>query len=246
MRKEDWLKILPILERYPETPILLDEAFFEIIFDWQQTNQNSRYHTSLLHIAPHILPRIMCFRSGTKALALSGERMAVTFAGQQFIGSLTAFQSRLLGNSPIIHQAAMAKALETQTRDKLEKISNYYQQSMAKMWQGLTDMNLIPKEIPKPEGCFYTLADFSFLRGKTMPDLACQIMEKPNGTTIATDMQLVMSLLAGLNQPENAGIAMMPACCFGLDENKLYTRLSASVSTTEIEKALARVGALKY
>ena len=74
--ESEWQEIAAIIKAH-DFPVILDEAFAEIIF-----NDSQR---SLFHIAPELLDRTFLFRSGTKAIGLSGERLAVTVVPERYI-----------------------------------------------------------------------------------------------------------------------------------------------------------------
>ena len=116
MRKSDWRALAPILEKH-DVPIILDEAFAEITFDL-------KFDISLIHALPQLADRIIIMRSGTKALGLPGERLALQRVPQKYMSVVEEFQSRLIGNAPLSGQAAMAAAFGNMSVQKKSAISN--------------------------------------------------------------------------------------------------------------------------
>src|SRR5262249_31558817 len=158
--KADWQALAPILEKH-DVPIILDEAFAEIVFDQD-------YNISLIHALPHLAERTIIMRSGTKALGLPGERLSLMRVPVKYMPVVEEFQSRLIGNTPLSGQAAMAAAFGNMSKEKKTAISDYYKNN-AELLVGATKEMLVGG---KPEGGFYFISDFSFMLGKKMPESA--------------------------------------------------------------------------
>jgi aspartate/methionine/tyrosine aminotransferase len=223
-RKNEWQEIAKTLDKYPDSLILMDEAFAEIVFD-------NDYNCSILHTAPHLKDRMILFRSGTKALGYPGERLAVMSVPEKYLDILTAFQSRLLGSAPLTSQAGMAAAIANMSVASKKKISDYYFENY-KFLKSKVAENKNLKIISEAEGGFYVLIDFSSFKGKKTPLFAKEILGD-NSDIISTDTQLSISLMCGL-LGDKKGIATIPASAFGADDKKLILRVSFSSNKDEI------------
>lgn len=232
MRKKDWEALAPILEKH-DVPIVLDEAFAEIVFD-------NDYNISLVHALPHLADRIIIMRSGTKALGLPGERLALQRVPVKYMSVIEEFQSRLIGNTPLSGQAAMAAAFGNMTEKKKKAISDYYK-SNAEFLVGETNTMLVGS---KPEGGFYFISDFSFMLGQKMPESA-RAAYTIKKTTIENDIDICMALMFGFGQSANSGLGTVPASCFGIDGKKGYVRISFSAHRKDLELIAKRMNEVR-
>jgi aspartate aminotransferase/aminotransferase len=223
-RKDDWDEMLEIFDMLPEIPIIMDEAFAEVIF-------NKNYDISILHSNPKLKERLILMRSGTKALGFPGERFAVMSVPKKYLPIYTSFQSRLIGNPPLSIQAGMAKAMQTMGYEKKSKISDYYFSNFKFLKNELKKIENI-KPIFEPDGGFYALYDFSFLKGENIPKKARNILNT-NNNKIETDIEAAISLMVGMGKG-NVGVATIPASGFGVDPKKLILRLSHSSYKEEL------------
>ena len=228
IQKSKWLKIAEILNQYPQSYIILDEAFSEVIFDYN-------FDCSLLHAYPEILKRTFLFRSGTKALGLPGERPAITHVPDDFINQFTYHQSRMLGNPAISTQKAMAQALSSINQEKKRNISRYYKANAEFLYNEL--VAILPKDkIIKPQGGFYLLAKFDDLSGRRIPKKAKKILETSQNE-ISNDVELAISLLFSLSDNSKEGVALIPGSSFGLKSSEMWMRVSFSPGESDIKKA---------
>jgi aspartate/methionine/tyrosine aminotransferase len=228
IKKEEWKKISKILIQYPNSAIILDEAFAEVIFDYD-------FESSLLHASPELSERTFLFRSGTKALGLPGERLAVTVVPDKYLDKYTYFQSRLIGNSSISSQAGMSEALYHMNDDKKKLISKYYKENSSILYDGLSKI-IGKSNIIKPVGGFYTLAKLDIFRGHEIPEKTRKVLET-RSSKIKTDIELVFSLLFG--HSKSKGIALIPGSSFGLEPEDLFVRISHSIEKGEIKKLVS-------
>jgi aspartate/methionine/tyrosine aminotransferase len=236
IRKGEWAALAPILRRFPDVPILLDEAFAEIIFD-------EDFKSSLLHAAPDLQDRIFLFRSGTKALGLAGERLAAMIVPPRYLPAVTAFQSRLLGNAPLTLQAGMSAALAKIGAQKKSFITQYYRANFHFLRDRLQQYGLWGQVPVGPEGGFFLLLGFENLKGTPLPEMAANLLGK---STIETDTDLAFALLMGLGLPEgharSEGVAVIPASAFGVAPERMLLRISYSSSREEISRIAERIG----
>ncbi len=234
MRKSDWQRIVPLLTKY-DVPIILDEAFTEIVFD-------KDYEISLLHAAPELAGRIIVMRSGTKALGLPGERLSVMRAPQRYMGILEQFQSRLIGNCPLSVQSGMAAATEKMDYNKKSAITDYYRNNAEFLVGGVEELGMLHGA--KPEGGFYFIADFSFMLGQEMPEAARGAYEHKK-ENIENDVDICMALMFGFGQKPGSGLGSVPASCFGFDEKLGFLRISYSSDMTNLKTILQRITLVK-
>ncbi len=231
MHKKDWLEIVPVLEKY-DVPIILDEAFAEVVFD-------KNFEISLLHAAPHLKDRIILLRSGTKALGLSGERLAVQRVPKKYMPHLIEFQSRLVGNCPLIVQAGMSAAMENMSAEKKGAISEYYADNAEYICDEFEKLGIVAQKV-RPGGGFYLLADLSKMIGQRMPVESARAYNSER-KIIQNDVDIAMALMFGFGQPEKMGVAVVPACSFGVDTKKGWVRVSFSNHRKVLEKIVARL-----
>ena len=231
-REEDWKKMLPMLEKY-DVPIILDEAFAEIVFD-------KNYRISLIHAAPHLADRIIIMRSGTKALGLSGERLHVLRVPKKYMPIIEEFQSRLIGNCPLSVQAGMAAAFQNMTHEKKAAISDYYKKNADYLLDEVGDL-LVGE---RPQGGFYFLANFGFMLGQKMPEAAKAAYTRKKDL-IEDDIDVSMALMFGYGQKPNTGLGTVPGSCFGVDKNLGHVRISFSSEMANLKRIAAQINQAK-
>lgn len=225
-RKEDWEEILEIFDIIPDIPIILDEAFAEVVFD-------KNYNISLLHAEPKLKDRIILMRSGTKALGFPGERLAAMAVPQKYLPIFTSFQSRLLGNPSLSLQAGMAEVMLKMNGKKKGEISDYYLNNYNFLQEKLSLLNFC-NILYQPEGGFYSLYDFSALKGMKIPERAKEILG--NGANeVSNDVELAIGLMVGKDSLKK-GVATIPASAFGIKSEKLILRISHSSYKEELEE----------
>lgn len=225
-RKEEWKEIAALLHEYPDTPILLDEAFMEIIFDHDD-------HCSLLHAAPELASRTFLFRSGTKALGFPGERLAVMTIPKPYQDEMCYLQSRLIGNPSLSSQLGLTAAMATNPLSKYHRIASYYATHAHSLIETINELGIGLSKDFAPEGGFYTIIDLSRFLGTPIPDAAKAALDIAYDHC-KTDTDIVFSLLFGVFQQPGYGLALIPASCFGIDGAKGYARLSFSIPDHEI------------
>lgn len=230
---DEWKRIVKILEKVPEAIIMVDEAFAEVVF-------SKDFNISIITAVPHLKDRIILLRSGTKALGFPGERYAVMAVPQKFLPIFTAFQSRLIGNTPLSSQAGMAKAMQTMSIEKKSKISDYYYSNYKFLSQKI-DQNKNIKRVFDVEGGFYCLYDLSFLKGRKIPQKAREIL-KFRHEYISNDVDISVSLMFGFDDAAKQGVASIPGSAFGIAPDKCIIRISHSSYKEELQKIGERLG----
>ncbi len=231
LRKNEWKEIAAVLADYPDIAVLLDEAFVEVVFD-------EDFECSILHAAPALKERTFLFRSGTKALGLAGERLAVMAVPKKFHAAVVAFQSRLIGNPPFAAQAGMGTGMATMSKEKKQKISRYYAGNYA-LLRDIFERGGIAKNILcEPEGGFFVLLKMPELVGKLLPEKAQKILGK---THIENDVDISFALIMGFGQSAKEGVAVIPASAFGLQSKIPTVRVSYSSTREEVQQIAERI-----
>ena len=235
-RKQDWLEIAEVLRAHPDVPVMLDEAFTEVVFDGDRA-------VSLLQAAPELLSRCFLFRSGTKALGFPGERLAVMHVPERWLEALNYLQSRWIGNPPLSGQEVMATILSQLDSAKLDTITAYYRANAERLMGYLRELGMELHPDYTPEGGFFTLADFSRLRGVPMPKRATELLGA-RAATMQTDWDIMAALLSGFGQQDKESLALIPASCFGMEAEKCLMRVSFSITADEIDALRGRLSAM--
>ncbi len=223
LRPHDWRALMPLLTRMDHAAIMLDEAFSELVFDWEGNFEDpSHFNISLLHSAPELKERCFLFRSGTKAMGLSGERLAVMAVPDAYKPYVTRLQSFAIGNPPLAAQAGMAACLEQLDHDRMRVLSEHYQANCYALMHHFKHENRRIWTGSLPDAGFYLLVDYSDYIGTPMPKEAARAYWQPK-EVIETDMDIAFALLFG-----EASLCTIPGSCFGLPESEGWQRLSFS------------------
>lgn len=228
--KEEWKKIGVILKKYPNIPIILDEAYREICF--QET------HISLLEAVPELASRIILVRSATKGLSAAGERMAVAYVPDNRLRNfMLDYITNISLHAPKSHQYAYSHAMYHLTLNKQNELGKYYQKRVSYMQEGLKDLNIHIKDPNyEPTATFYLLADLSCLKGKLLHPKAALILDKKkNRSIIETDQDIAYHLLI------DKRLAITPLSFFGLNPEACLFRITCSDKPDQLEKILMRL-----
>ncbi len=214
--REEWLKIAQILQDYPNIPIILDEAYREMVFVADST--------SLISVAQHLLPRIILLRSATKGLSAAGERMAVVVTKNKDIyNALVDYVNIYNLNTPLSTQFAYAETLSKITPADYVKLGNFYKEKVFFMKEKLQEINALPKNITyNPQGTFYLIADLSKLKGKNLNQEAAKTLLKESNAKIETDVDIATHLLF------EHKIALSPLSFFGVDSSFCWLRITCA------------------
>lgn len=216
--KEEWLKIIPILEQYDNSVILLDEAYAEMVFD--------ELHQSLFSLASEKLrERIILLRSGTKGFSASGERMAILVSrNQRFINKIVEYHASNLVHSPKSAQHAYTCAMEQFNGDEQLRLASFYKPMVRSVEAMLNDtgFSVKHKAYQQRAATFYVLADFSELFGKPLPQELIAIYDSKNKKVIENNVDLAMYILFKYK------LALMPMYYFGAKLNSGLLRITCS------------------
>jgi len=165
--QDELIKIAALLDKkLPRVPVILDQAYCEMGLYTR--------HVSLVQVASKALrQRIVLLHSATKALSLSGERVAVAVIfdpklRQRF---LDLHVSRC-GHAPKSGQYIYARALKDfcENSERQQALIQYYRPKVEYVFERLQRMGAaMPDESYRPEATFYVMADLSELINLPLP-----------------------------------------------------------------------------
>lgn len=203
-----------VLLKFPQVLIMTDDIYEHIRFDGEQTPH-------LLSVEPALRDRTVVINGVSKTYAMTGWRIGYAAGPEDIIGALDMLQSQSTSNPSSVSQAAALAAL-TQPADFLPEWVATYRQRRDR---GLALINAIPGlSCRTPGGAFYLYVNCGGLIGK----------KTPQGSLLATDMDVVMYLL------EQANVAVVAGTSYGVSP---YLRMSIATSQANIEKACERMHA---
>lgn len=227
---EEWKKMIEIFKQYPGVPIIIDEAYAEMVFD--------ATHESLISIAPReIQDQIILLRSATKGFSVSGERMAILVTkNQTFMNLIMEYHSANLVHCPKSVQNAYTYAMEQFDGQKQIKLASFYKPIVRKIEKTLVEAGL---EIKHPNygpraATFYVLADFSSFLGQELNADACEYYVEDK-KFIENNIDLAMHILFEFK------LALMPLCFFGADLDSGILRITCSFDQAELEEVCLKL-----
>ena len=223
---KQWQEVGQVLREYPNAPIILDEAYAEMVFD--------RQHTSLLTACPDLYERLIILRSATKGFSAAGERMALIISpNKNLINAITYRNMSIYIHSPKSLQYIYAKTLSTLHPKQTIRIANFYKTKVIKVYNTLKKLNLLPTVFGdyKPNSSFYTIANLSCFKKQKLHPKAQKILRKKTNT-IKTDLDLSYHLLF------KYGIALAPLSYFGFCPKRMYMRITCSMTDVELKYLL--------
>ncbi|ALU45848.1 pyridoxal phosphate-dependent aminotransferase [Pseudoalteromonas rubra] len=216
--KQQWQKIIPILEQYPNSVILLDEAYAEMVFD--------KLHVSLYSLASEQLrKRIILLRSGTKGFSASGERMAILVtANSEFNNKIVEYHAANLVHAPKSAQYAYTCAMEQFCEQGQLKLAAFYKPMVRQVETLLKETGFAVKQANYVErqATFYVMADFSGFYGATLPQALRDIYVSENKIVVENNVDLAMYLLFKYR------LALMPMYFFGAKLDSGLLRITCS------------------
>jgi aspartate aminotransferase len=193
--------------------VLLDEVYEHIRFTPEPPPH-------LLHVAPDLRDRVLVVNGASKTYAMTGWRIGYGGGPAPLIKAMTVVQSQFTSGASSISQAAALAALDGD-QAFVATAQQAYQERRRIVIDSLSKipgLSLLP-----PDGAFFIYPGCAGVIGKTRPD----------GRRIETDDDFVEYLL------EDVGVAAVAGSGFGLSP---YFRLSFAASTSDIAKAVTRIG----
>lgn len=216
--QNEWLKIAKILEAYPDTLILLDEAYAEMSFNGVPT--------SLVTVAPHLKHRIVLLRSATKGMSASGERMAVAACwNPSYLSKIKQYHASQLIHAPKGAQFSYTKAMESLEPTDIKALADYYEPQVRFLENILkeSDFHYTGSTV---EGTFYVIANFKEFIGQDI-DPGVEPVYPIQKTKIDDDVDIAFHLLA------KYGVGFMPLSLFGVDPKAGLVRITCSMTDKE-------------
>ncbi|MDP3936327.1 MAG: pyridoxal phosphate-dependent aminotransferase [Alphaproteobacteria bacterium] len=211
--KEEWIKVVEVLKKYPKVPIILDEAYAEMVFD-----QN---HTSLFSLAPStFLDRFVILRSATKGLSAAGERLSVVISkNKKIMDAITRYVLANNIHAPKSSQFIYSSALKHTHKKEYIPLAKFYQDKVRYL-QNLLQEQRIP--VNTPNSTFYLVVDLSKMIGKTMDSRAKKALYLAEDAMISSDVDIAFHLLFKYN------LAIAPLSFFGVDPQRCLLRITCS------------------
>jgi aspartate aminotransferase len=193
--------------------VLLDEVYEHIRFTPEPLPH-------LLQVAPDLRDQVLIVNGASKTYAMTGWRIGYGAGPAALIKAMTVVQSQYTSGASSIGQAAALAALAGDQAFVAEARQAYLERRQIVI-DGIAAIPLL--SLVPPEGAFFAYPGCAAVIGKTRPD----------GRRIETDDDFVDYLL------EEVGVATVAGSAFGLSP---YFRLSFAASTSDITKAVARIG----
>jgi len=220
---EDELKaIANVFREYPETKIVVDEAYAELVF--------SSKHSSLLSAAPDLKDRIFTIRTGTKSLGVPADRTGIIFgfdeATMEYFNNC---QIDACGHSANLIQLAYALTMYFYDETTQNEILQHYQPQVERVVHHLQELKIdFDNEI---EAAIYAIADFSEMIGLPLNNDMARKLEK---STLENDIDIAYYLLY------KHGIAFSSLSYFHADPTKGLLRITCTDIKPELFQLLEK------
>jgi aspartate aminotransferase len=209
---ENLLAVSSILLKHPHLLVLSDDIYERILFDGRQFR-------TVLHVAPHLRPRVLSVNGVSKAYAMTGWRLGFGAGPAALISQLRELQSRTTWAPCSISQAAAAAALDG-PQDFVDDQQRSYE---ARRNMIVTLLNEIPgMSCENPGGAFYAFPDVSGVLGK----------RTPSGEVVRSAVDLAFYLL------DEARVAVVPGEAFG---EPGHLRLTFAASPGQLTAACRQI-----
>ena len=200
-----------VLLRHPQVWVLTDEIYDEIWYGQGQVR-------SIVSVEPRLSDRVLVVNGVSKTYAMTGWRIGYGAGPVPLVNAINKLQSQMSSCPASISQAAAVAALSGEQGFITEMVEVY--RKRRDVAAGL--INAIPGlSCLIPGGAFYLFPNCSGVIGK----------HKPDGSVIATDLDLVLYLL-------DNGVAAIQGSAYGLAP---YFRISIATSLEAIVEACARI-----
>ncbi len=216
---EEWLQIAEVLMRYPLAPIIIDEAYIEMVF--------KEGYQSLLTLCPQLRERLIILRSATKGLSASGERMAIIITtNSKYMYFMKEYHFTHLIHAPKSSQFAYSYAMENLDHKQFVARADFYQRQVRHVEKILKLEKLHFNNEPIAS-TFYATTDMSHIIGSKMSDKAKAVYPN-NKEHIEDDIDIAFHLMA------TYGLALMPLSLFGVEPQRGLMRITCSLTQVEI------------
>ncbi len=188
--RDEIAALAAVLVRHPDTWIVLDDIYNQMIFD------DVGYH-NVLHMEPALRERTIVVDSLSKTYGMPGWRMGFAAAPENVAQALVTLNSNHITNLPEVVTAAATAALAG-PQDVPQRQRALF---AAKRDVVLAALARIPGlRCPRPEGAFYAFPDISVAFGRR---------HAPSGMLLGNDVDVCNALL------DAKAVACVPGSAFG-------------------------------
>jgi len=201
-----------VLIEFPKVWIITDELYEHLIFD-------NHHAVSFAKAAPALADRVITINGFSKGYVMTGWRLGFAAGPKHVIASIADLLSQMHGSPSSIAQAAAIEALEgdnsflVHNRARFQSRRDLVLARLAKV-PGLSAV--------KPSGAFYVFVGCAQWIGRV----------SAGGCALSTDLDVTEALL------EEAGVATVPGCAFGLSP---FFRISFALDDALLVKAIERI-----
>jgi aspartate aminotransferase len=203
-----------VLRQHPQVLIASDDMYEHIRLDDQP-------FANILNACPDLYDRTMVLNGVSKAYAMTGWRIGYAAGPEKIIGAMDNIQSQSTSNPTSISQVAAETALNGDQSCIQPMLSAFKERHR----YVVDSLNAIPGlKCVDSGGAFYAFPDAS---------AAIATLHAAGKLKEATDLALTAYLL-------DFGVAVVPGSAFGAEG---CIRLSFATSMTNLEQAIARIGA---
>ena len=209
--REDLREIADIVLRHPDLWVLTDDIYEHLIYSGE--------FLTIAQIEPRLRDRTITINGLSKAYAMTGWRVGYAGGPREAIAAMNAIQLQATGGICTAAQAAAVAALEG-PQDYLAERAAIYKDRRDMVLSMLAEIDGLSCAVP--EGAFYVFPNISALLGKTTPA----------GTTLKTDTDFVLALLA------EAQVTTVQGSAYGMSP---YFRISYAAKTEELREACQRI-----
>jgi aspartate/methionine/tyrosine aminotransferase len=240
---KEWESIIPILQKYKNALIILDEAYSDITF-------NDDF-VSLMNIAPDdVRKRIVLLRSGSKSFSIAGERIGVVISfNDEIMTYLTHKQLECSVHTSVNSQYIFTKTVtHVNSHPEDRKLAGqFYKEHLSDLKKIIEFFDFQSENMNyESDSCFFTFASFKKMIGMTMNKKACNEVYHRDSKVIQNDIDIFYHILFEYNfslfSPcSNFGLPT-EGCIFRLcvAEEKLVNKLKDVLSDINLQIAKAQ------
>lgn len=211
--REEIAALADVLVHYPDTWIVTDDIYNQMIFD------GVGYH-NFLHARPQLRDRLIFVDSLSKTYGMPSWRVGLMAAPTEVARACLVLNANHITSLPEVVSAAAAAALSGPQDVPQAKCAEF----AAKREQVLAALAAIDGvHCPRPQGAFYVF-----------PDISCAFGRSHQGRRIDNDVDLCAALL------DSKGVACVPGSAFG---EPRAMRISYTCPTEQLEPGLQRIQA---
>ena len=207
LNSEDLDFIGQVLKKYPHVGIVSDDIYSYLTLDREDRAPH------LLDVHEDLETRMLCISGASKSYSMTGWRVGWALGPENWIRTISNFQSQSTGCPCSISQEAAVGAINNASQDlpSIKKLlverKNFFTQLLSQ----------VPKlNFKSPRGAFYIWLDISFY------------LQKKSWTSAQFSQHLL----------ESQGLVVVPGSAFGQDQ---FIRLSFAVDKKAIQKSVDRL-----